>query len=548
MTSKEPSWPLRVAWRAFVREFPPRFVTLAVFAGGVVLLVAGATPSDAARMSMLKEFVPLPLVELSHFAGSLAGAVLLVLAWGLARRLNAAYWLTLSFLTLGAAVSLLKSFDYEEAAVLIVIACCLIPTRRFYYRPSSLLTERLSPSWIAFITLAVFSALAIGWVSYSQVNYTDELWWRFEITSDASRFLRASLGIALFTLLFSITRLLRPAPTRFSPPAAEDVERARRILTASAHSSANLALLGDKTFLFHQEREAFLMYRVEGRSWIALGDPVGDRSAQQDLLRDFRLLADRFGGWTVFSEIGKDELPSYLDLGLTLLKIGEEARVPLAQWDEKHPVHRELARARKRLEEGGSTFEWLAPGGSRQCEAELKRVSDAWLFQKKTREKSFSLGSFRSDYLANFPILVVRTGGRISAFTSVWQSGEKTECAADLMRYSRDDAPKGVMDAMFFELLDRAKADGFGWFNLGMAPLSGLQDWEMAPLWHRFGSFVYRFGEDFYNFQGLRQFKEKFRPVWEPRYLASPGGAVLPLVLKDLAELSSGGLKGILSK
>jgi phosphatidylglycerol lysyltransferase len=55
-------------------------------------------------------------------------------------------------------------------------------------------------------------------------------------------------------------------------------------------------------------------------------------------------------------------------------------------------------------------------------------------------------------------------------------------------------------------------------------------------------------GENFYNFQGLRQYKEKFDPVWEPTYLASPGGLVLPRILTNLATLISGGLRGVVAK
>ncbi|HEY8183629.1 MAG TPA: phosphatidylglycerol lysyltransferase domain-containing protein, partial [Thermoanaerobaculia bacterium] len=57
-----------------------------------------------------------------------------------------------------------------------------------------------------------------------------------------------------------------------------------------------------------------------------------------------------------------------------------------------------------------------------------------------------------------------------------------------------------------------------------------------------------RFGEHFYNFQGLRQYKEKFDPIWEPMYLASPGGLALPRILTNLATLISGGLRGVVAK
>jgi phosphatidylglycerol lysyltransferase len=81
-----------------------------------------------------------------------------------------------------------------------------------------------------------------------------------------------------------------------------------------------------------------------------------------------------------------------------------------------------------------------------------------------------------------------------------------------------------------------------------MAPLSGLESHSLAPLWSRFGNLVFRQGEHFYNFQGLRQYKDKFDPEWRPRYLVCPGGRAVPGVLADLAALISGGLLGAIRK
>ncbi|HDZ00627.1 MAG TPA: DUF2156 domain-containing protein, partial [Nitrospirae bacterium] len=92
------------------------------------------------------------------------------------------------------------------------------------------------------------------------------------------------------------------------------------------------------------------------------------------------------------------------------------------------------------------------------------------------------------------------------------------------------------------------KQEGYKWFNLGMAPLSGLEDRALAPLWSRLGAFVFRHGEHFYNCQGLRQYKEKFDPEWKPKYLAYPGGFSLPRILANIASLISRGLAGIITK
>ena len=171
---------------------------------------------------------------------------------------------------------------------------------------------------------------------------------------------------------------------------------------------------------------------------------------------------------------------------------------------------------------------------------ELRQVSDAWLAEKAAREKGFSLGFFAPDYLRACPVAVVRRESRIVAFANLWFGAGHEELSVDLMR-NRPESPPGLMDYLFVELMLWGSREGYRWFNFGMAPLAGLEDRTLAPLWHRAGAFVFRHGQHFYGFEGLRQYKQKFEPKWTPRYLACPGGLVLPVVLVSLAALVSGG-------
>ena len=66
-------------------------------------------------------------------------------------------------------------------------------------------------------------------------------------------------------------------------------------------------------------RTAFVMYAVQRRSWIALGDPVGTEEDRAELVWEFRGLCDRYDGWPVFYQVEADRLLVYLDQGLTLL-------------------------------------------------------------------------------------------------------------------------------------------------------------------------------------------------------------------------------------
>ena len=411
-------------------------------------------------------------------------------------------------------------------------------------RKASLVSEAFGPSWITAILLVLISSAWLGFFSYKHVEYSTDLWWRFSFRGDAPRFLRASVGVLSVLFIFAIQRLLRPASPRPDPPPAHDIDEAAGIVADDPASHANLALLGDKPFLFSDSRRAFIMYGVEGRSWIAMGDPVGPEDEKQELIWKFRELCDLHFAWTVFYEVKRASLHYYLDLGLTLLKIGEEARVRLDDFSLEGGARKWMRKMQRKVESEGASFEIV---DAEPILPQLRAVSDAWLGDKRTREKGFSLGFFAEEYVRRFPIAVVKKEERVVAFANIWKSGENEELSVDLMRHA-GDAPAGVMDYMFLNLMLWGQGQGFRWFNLGVAPLSGLENRALGTIWSRVGALTYRMGENFYNFQGLRQYKEKFDPQWEPVYLASPGGLALPRILTNLAALIAGGLRGVVTK
>jgi phosphatidylglycerol lysyltransferase len=498
-------------------------------------------------MVWLSKVLPLPVIELSHFLGSLAGVGLLLLALGLQRRLDAAFQLTVGLLVTGIVVSLLKGLDYEEAIALSLMLAALLPCRRHFYRKAALTNEPFTPAWIAATTIVVAGSLWLGIFSYKNVQYSRELWWAFTFRGNAPRFLRASVGAVAAAFGVALWRLLRPAVHRPKWPDESDLEAACRIAASSPRTYAHLALLGDKQLLFNDSRTAMLMYGVEGRSWVSMGDPVGPEPERAELAWRFRELCDQHRGWCSFYQVNERRLHLYVDLGLSLIKLGEEARVPLADFSLQGATRKKLRWAQRKTEELGGRFEVVPAGEVAPLLPELEAISAAWLKEKNTREKGFSLGFFDTGYLKRLPLVLVRGEHGIIAFANLWLGADHEELSIDLMRHVAE-APSVVMDYLLVELMLWGRAQGYRWFNLGMAPLSGLEARAIAPLWSRLGTLVFRHGEHFYNFQGLRQYKEKFDPTWEPRYLACPGGLALPRVLADVAALISRGFRGLMAK
>ncbi len=525
----------------------PRLITGAIFVAGLILLVSGSLPAAQGRMEIVRRILPLPIVEVSHFLGSLTGAMLLILARGLQRRIDAAWSLTMAMLAIGAVVSLVKGFDYEEATILVILLVALLPCRKYFYRRGRLFAQTLSLGWIASLVMAIGLVSWLILFSYRHVEYSNELWWAFAFQQDAPRSLRGLFGAIAVIGLVSFSRLLQPHASLPAVLKSDELDEVAAIVERSPTTSSNLALLGDKRFLFSDDRQAFVMFGREGRSWIAMGDPVGPKNSANDAAWRFREACDEAGAWPVFYQIDESSLGRYIEMGLSMLKLGEEARVRLDNFSVDGGSKKDLRRTLKRSEESGLSFDIIPKSETSAYMPKFKQISDAWLGEKSAGEKGFSLGFFDESYLSRYDIAVVRQSQEIIAFANVWPGADKHELSIDLMRHV-PGSPNGVMEYLFVKLMLSGREQQYEWFSLGMAPLSGVEPHRLGPWWNRVSGLVYRHGEHFYNFRGLRNYKQKFDPVWTPKYLASPGGIQLPIVLGNLATLISGGIVKLVRK
>ncbi|MBB6189064.1 bifunctional lysylphosphatidylglycerol flippase/synthetase MprF [Rhodanobacter sp. MP7CTX1] len=527
----------------------PSFFAGLTLVSGAVLLFSGATRALPKRMDILRDVLPLSVLEVSHLLASVIGMMLLILARGLQRRLDAAYWLTLVLLVAGAVFSLLKGIDYEEATLLTLLAMALAPAHWLFYRRASLFSTTFSVGWIVSIVAVFGCATWLVLFSYKHVAYSSDLWWEFSFyQGGAPRALRALVAAAAAGLLFALASLIRPRRLAPEPPTEAELVQAMPLIKQFPSAQAHLALMGDKTLLFDPGGKAFVMYDIEGRSWVTMGDPVGnDDAARRELVWMFLDQCERAGGWAVFYQVSPEDLDLYLEVGMSLLKIGEEARVRLATFNLDGKSKKTLRGTVNKLARDGLRLEIVPAESVAPLLPRLKVISDAWMLDKRVREKRFSLGAFDPRYLVRTPMAVVWQNDQIVGFANLFLNETKQEASLDLMRFL-PEGPAGIMDYLFVELMQWARQEGYTWFNLGMAPLAGLQNRRQAPLWNRFGALVFGRGERFYNFRGLHRYKDKFDPEWEARYMAVPGGIALPMILANVASLISGGLSGVVRR
>lgn len=527
----------------------PQIFSIFLFFIGAYMLFSGSMPSLPEKIHWLRNFIPLPLLEFSHLAGSFIGVLLLFLARGIHLKLDAAWYGALILLALGIFSSILTASDWFQIFALASMFIAILISHRFFYRRSSLFKLSYNPIWLSSIALVILGTIWFGFFAYKHVEYSNDLWWQFSYKNDVSRFLRSLIviGVAiLVVLIWQLMGISKPKkPAQINP---NELDKIKKVLLNANETQGFLALLGDKSIFWSDDETAFISYSMTQKYWVVMGDPVGNKAAFAQLLWSFKEKADRYGAKIVFYQIGEKNLPLYLDLGLVLLKLGQEARVALSDFHLEGKKRENLRRGRNKLLKLDYQFKILELDQVEASMYRLKEISEQWLKQKNVREKQFSLGSFQQDYLLRTRVAVaISPEGEIMAFANLWETSTHEELSIDLMRYD-PASPNGIMDFIFAELMLWGKEHGFLWFNLGMAPLSGLERHPLAPLWHKIGTTIFDLGEEFYNFEGLYEYKAKFNPEWESRYLASPPGLSAPFTLLAITKLIAGSWKGIVKK
>jgi phosphatidylglycerol lysyltransferase len=521
----------------------PKALFVGVFIAGVVLLFSGVLPRIPARVEWVNKLLPLSFLEISHFLGSLTGVGLLFLARGIQKRSDIAYIITVVLLAVASVLSLINGFHYEQALLLFTLFLVMVPTHRYFYRKTSFLSELFTAPWLVAIGALIMSSVWLGFFAYKHVDYSNDLWWQFTLHGNASRFLRSEVGIAVFLMILSLMKLIRPPHVKQAAQNSDIIAAVAKIVNKSIVTNSNLAFLGDKLFMVSKSGDTFLMYGIQGRSVVALNGPYGPQKEWDVLIDQFQELCDVHDSWPVIYDVAAEYLHFYLDRGLSAFKIGEEARVDLTQFSLEGSEHSVFRHTIRHSEKEGACFEIIPSEKVAEILPECKRISDKWLMRKNVHEKGFSMGFFNEDYLRRFSFAIVRQGTAIVAFANLWFGADKEEFSIDLMRYLPDEAPQSIMQYLFLKIILWGKNDGYRWFNMGLAPLAGLCEHEWAPLWNRFGNFIFMHGERFYNFQGLRAYKQKYSPEWRPRYLIAPGGVVLPQIVADIVALGTHDLK-----
>lgn len=503
-----------------VRKVAHIVLVVFLYFSAIMLLLRGIIPVSAMKNHVFVRLYPYTFLFLSRVTNIMMAFIIFGFARGIANRVKKAYAPTVIVLLLALAGSLMREYSLRFILFLAVILVAAVFARK------ELTRDRMDFPWGnrlvdagIFGMTALFYALALFY-NVPNIHHRRPVPQVFLFPSERMWF-STFIGVLVAALTLGVIYhyLSNPKPNL---GVDLDVARVKAVLVQyGGNEISHLAFTGDKKLRFYQvdgEDRVFFLYRKKTDKIVILGEPIGDPDQIGPAIADFMAAADRNDLTLVFYEISEQLTMLLHEYGFDFMKFGEEGDVDVTNFSLAGTKRKGERALMHKFEREGYTYEWLKPPFSAETLAALKLVSDSWLEGRP--EKGFSLGFFDADYLNTAPVAVIKDqAGQIVSFASAMPMHDGQTTSIDLMR-SSEAAPSGIMDDIFINLFQQAQADGYQFFNMGMAPLANVGTSSYSFFEEKLAHLVYQYGYRFYGFQGLRSYKNKYVTKWVPKYVA----------------------------
>jgi phosphatidylglycerol lysyltransferase len=507
-----------------------------LFGLGIINIISVITPAISERLLRIKEFLPTEVINASNYLVLTAGLFLLVTAAFMLKGLRTA-WMFAVILSIFSFVGhIIKGIDYEEAIAALIVLAVLAATRKEYYIRSNPRLRNIGLQASLLFTAVVLAYGIIGFYFldkrhfniefniYQSVRLTIQNY--FLLGSDeylpkdpfAKHFIN-SINVSGF---LSITFLIYTLVRSYKPQknvSDEELFLANELLQTYGNSSLDyFKKYYDKLIFFSETRKAFISYRISGNFAVVLENPVAENIAEMEkCICEFDNYCYDNGIKSLYYRVPEESLELYRKLHKKDLFLGQEAIVDLATFTLSGADKKSLRNAINKTREQGYKATIYTPPIKDGILQKIKHVSDEWLSDTGRKEIIFSQGMFVWEELKQQTIITAENmEEKIVAFLNVIPDYTRREGTYDLMRKT-SDAPNGVMDFILIELFNYLKSQNFSFINLGFAPISGIND--PHTFTERSMKFAYGRIKSFSHFKGMREYKDKFDPVWYNKYL-----------------------------
>lgn len=485
-----------------------------------LLMVSAIVPQELGHLPLLRELTP----STGQFVFQLPSIVLGVLFFLLARLVKRRLKFTLTLATVLGLVSLvylnIGSFSLPSSLFLMVLLFLVWWNKDIFVRRQYIYAWEDCCKDIIYIGGTLFLTLVL--LGHFNPHHVFKLKHLSHLVTHWIHFLDLSLILVILYVL--VLRESNKIKENFGE--VFDKQRYQDFIATipNLNLDAALAFLGDKYLYWYQEDgqdKVVFQFAIENNKCVVMSDPLAHSGYLEKGLSQFLAEAEDANISVIFYEVNQETTLLLHEYGYDFMKFGETAQVSLDEFTTEGKHGKKFRTVVNKLENKGYQFQVLQPPFDKKMLNTLKEISDSWLDGRQ--EKGFSLGYFDEKYIQLAPIaLVSDEEDNIQAFVTFLASNGPNEASIDLMRYDLKTAPNGIMDYLFVKLLLHFKEEGVTFFDLGMAPLSNVGTEKHSFLQEKVAYLIYAFTNRFYSFSGLRQYKQKFNPIWSPRYVAYP--------------------------
>jgi phosphatidylglycerol lysyltransferase len=327
--------------------------------------------------------------------------------------------------------------------------------------------------------------------------------------------------------MFSI---FRPVAAVLIPDIGERNRVVNIVHTYGKSTISYFALSEEKSYFFPSSGNSAISYVLQGSTAVVAGDPIGPDEELLDALQQFIQFCSEQDWTIVFWQTSDAVSALYRQARFHLLKIGEDAVLNPQAFTLKGSAMANVRSSAKRAEKDGiHIITYHGQITDPDHLAQMESISSHWLICKGGTEMGFSMGRFSSHgNPEQLYALAVDSNSKVHAFVSFVPIYGRHGWGLDLMRRTENSAP-GTMELLLARCIEYMKSGGFEMVSLGLAPLSNANGEDETFLGTSIDFLTERFGNSSKN-QSLFNFKKKFQPAWESRYVVYSDTLSLPKI------------------